>query len=519
MDNKEYIENTTDKEKVNKRVCNKCKVEKTLTSESFYRDSSRACGFEFSCKECEKTRRKERYKRVSEREKEKSPKNRKCSKCGLDKDLNLKSFYRQKDDKHGFTSQCKECISELQKSTYVKSDKGQWTEEEKEILRKYYPILDNKEIHNSYLPHRTLQSIVDYARKTLDIKKSEDYVMGWSEDQLDYLKENYGDNNIHITEISQSIGKSADTIRARASKMGLKRGRVSIWTVEEKETIKKFYPYMKTLEFREKFMPDKSEIQIVSCAQRLGISKDKDFFKKVQLETALKNLEKVDITDLKRVVRVEVPCTTCSKIMVKIESELNESGNHFCNYACMGEWMSNNLKGKNNPNYGNGKAWTADMRKASAKRAVSRLLNSDFKLETTNPERITDNILDRLKEKTEPEYDCKYYLVDRYLTNHHLMIEVQGNYFHCNPTMSSENTRKSAILRKDTAKNTYIKRYHGVDVLYLWEKDLIENEEMCELLTKTYIEKRGKLENYHSFNYEIINGELRMKKKITGFNY
>jgi very-short-patch-repair endonuclease len=88
------------------------------------------------------------------------------------------------------------------------------------------------------------------------------------------------------------------------------------------------------------------------------------------------------------------------------------------------------------------------------------------------------------------EFSCKYYLLDNYLDDFHLGIEVHGNFFHCNPNFEKQNSRKTKIIGKDKAKHTYIKNYIGFEVLYLWEEDIIKNIKACELLVKKYIENQ-----------------------------
>ena len=74
-------------------------------------------------------------------------------------------------------------------------------------------------------------------------------------------------------------------------------------------------------------------------------------------------------------------------------------------------------------------------------------------------------------------------------------------------------------MRKDKAKHTYIKNYYDVEVLYLWENDIVNNEELCEKLILEYIKKNGMLQNYHSFNYVLNNDILSLSNNIIEFDY
>ena len=50
--------------------------------------------------------------------------------------------------------------------------------------------------------------------------------------------------------------------------------------------------------------------------------------------------------------------------------------------------------------------------------------------------------------------------------------------------------------------------------LYLWEYDIENNIDMCEQLIQKYIKQKGILENYHSFNWQLVNGSLILKDSL-----
>ena len=94
------------------------------------------------------------------------------------------------------------------------------------------------------------------------------------------------------------------------------------------------------------------------------------------------------------------------------------------------------------------------------------------------------------------------YSIDNYLAEYHLVIEVMGDYWHGNPLKFDKlNDLQIKNTIRDKSKNTFIKRYYGINILYLWENDILENPDLCVLLIKSYISNNGALENYHSFNY------------------
>lgn len=87
------------------RVCSCCKLEKELTSNNFCSDKNRKSGFSYRCKSCDsikKDNRKERYKKLSEEQKEiHRAKNREYTSKGLGRATALICAYRKVDRKKG----------------------------------------------------------------------------------------------------------------------------------------------------------------------------------------------------------------------------------------------------------------------------------------------------------------------------------------------------------------------------------------------------------------------------------
>lgn len=449
-----------------------------------------------------------------------------CSSCNIEKELNNINFESRKNTKDGFRSQCRDCRNIIKREKYTENkstNSNRWTEQEKDILMKYYPYIGAKEIRDKFLPNRTPEQIMDHAIKRLKLKKDSSFHSGWSQEQIDYLNNTYTSSNISIEEIAKNISKSTSTVTAMANSMGLYRDIVSIWSEEEKQVAIQQYPFMQTNELQVKFLKDKTVAQITKFANENGIFKTSEFKYEIRRKVGIDNLKFIpnqsgENSPLWKE-RFETRCSHCNSVIKKTESKLQKSEKSFCNYECMGNWMSENLLGENNPNFGNGQAWTDEMRRENAKRSVKRLIESDFKFYRTEPEKIIDDLLDKLNINYESEYDCKYYLIDNYLIDYNLMIEVQGNFFHCNPTMNLENGRKTKIIGKDKAKHTYVSKYYDIEILYLWEKDIKENVELCKELILNYINNNGKLNNYHSYNYYLLDGELKLFDDLYEFVY
>lgn len=357
-----------------------------------------------------------------------------CSKCKIEKELNSINFEPRNNTKDGFRNQCRDCRNKDRKYKYNYSEKI-WSEYEKEILIKYYPYLSSKEISKKYLSKRTPNQIMDYATKKLNLQKDGSFHNRWSDNQINYLLNNYSKYEISVDEMSNVIGKSNSTIIAMANSLGLFKD--SSWNDDEIKLIKTYYPNMKTSEFKEKYMNDKNVSAITNYANNNGIYKSTEVLKEIRINNAISNLKKV-----------------------------------------------NNKK------------------------------------DPTKPEIYIINLLDKLNIEYKFQEFNKYYWVDFYIPENKLIIEVQGDYFHCNPLkkLNYKVLDKNAILAKDKRKHSYFKN-KGIEILYLWESDIIKSSDKCEELIKKYINNNGRLNDYHSFNYELINNELKEYESKTAIGY
>ena len=67
---------------------------------------------------------------------------------------------------------------------------------------------------------------------------------------------------------------------------------------------------------------------------------------------------------------------------------------------------------------------------------------------------------------------------------------------------------------RDKRKNTYIKKYYNINILYLWESDILNNQQLCKSLILYYIKNNGLLSDYNSFNYSLIDNKVTLKSNI-----
>ena len=197
------------------------------------------------------------------------------------------------------------------------------------------------------------------------------------------------------------------------------------------------------------------------------------------------------------------PCSYCGKQHYVKPYKFKEQEHFFCSKECRQAWYTEIY------------SQTDEWKEKSRKRILEQFKNGSMSLDS-KPQLIINDILDSLNITYEREKDFSFFSVDNYLIGYNLIIEVQGDYWHTNPLKFTSNLTDSQYDRigRDKAKHSYIKNQYGIECLYLWESDILNNKELCSILIKTYIEHKGILEDYNSFNYSVSDGVLMLNDNI-----
>ena len=119
---------------------------------------------------------------------------------------------------------------------------------------------------------------------------------------------------------------------------------------------------------------------------------------------------------------------------------------------------------------------------------IHKLSNKKTKIETK-----FESILILLNIEYEYQYEFKKRLFDFKINNKNILIEVDGDFYHCNPnTKHSEVMYESQKLTKknDDYKNLLCKN-NGMKLLRYWEKDINERPDwvILELKKELYLQK------------------------------
>lgn len=205
-----------------------------------------------------------------------------------------------------------------------------------------------------------------------------------------------------------------------------------------------------------------------------------------------------------RSTKIHYNCDYCGKDYLLKQYKIKQDHN-FCSFDCQQKWLNKIFMQKE------------EMKQKSRERAIKMLEEGRMPLIYTKPQKIINELLDENNIQYKNDYGIKYYSIDNYLLETGLMIEVMGDYWHSNPLVFNYeklNETQTKRTSRDKAKHTYVKNQYDVEILYLWEQDIIENIEKCNMLINSYINNNGQLINYHSFNYHIENNSLILNKNI-----
>lgn len=201
--------------------------------------------------------------------------------------------------------------------------------------------------------------------------------------------------------------------------------------------------------------------------------------------------------------RKQINCSICGKKFERKLSRIKDDRN-FCSEKCFREWYANDFSQQ--------EEWKEERRKTILKNYE----NGKFEHTKTKPQLVIESILNKNNIEFTREKSFDFYSVDIYLKDYNLIIEVQGDYWHCNNkkynTINYKNQLKK--IRSDKSKSTFILNNYNINVLYLWENDIMNNAVLCESIINMYIDNNGILENYHSFNYSIVENSLFINKNI-----
>jgi len=131
------------------------------------------------------------------------------------------------------------------------------------------------------------------------------------------------------------------------------------------------------------------------------------------------------------------------------------------------------------------------VKKKNKMRSVRKKMNGTSKLETSFADILTE-----LGIKFKQHYVFKEREFDFLLTDHNIIVETHGCFYHCckqhNP--EAKYAFQRANLKNDKHKVKLVKFDHKYTLLVIWEHEMKENDVLVERVNK-FITKHSKLLN------------------------
>lgn len=148
--------------------------------------------------------------------------------------------------------------------------------------------------------------------------------------------------------------------------------------------------------------------------------------------------------------------------------------------------LKQSISAKKRTKHGNtGNKHSEESKQKMREATLKRISRGDFKHLVTKPHKIFKKILQELRIDFKEEVVFGFFSVDFYLPRFNIYIEIDGDYFHCNPKIFPNGpVTKTQIINaaNDKRKNTYFKN-KNVKLVRFWEFDILNNKEeiQCSL--------------------------------------
>ncbi|WP_425203598.1 hypothetical protein [Priestia megaterium] len=203
--------------------------------------------------------------------------------------------------------------------------------------------------------------------------------------------------------------------------------------------------------------------------------------------------------------RVEVNCGWCNERIKRTKSYLSNRINVFCSKSCKDTYHKEVFLKEE------------ETIERNRKIMLTNLTENKISFTDSKPQRILNKTLDMMGVTYENEKIIHYYAFDNYITDYDVYIEVNGGYWHCDPRFYPKILHDVQVNRiiSDKKKRTHLRNNLGKQILYLWEFDIENNIKLCDKLINYYIENKGSIPQYDSFNYYLDNfGNLKIKSDL-----
>lgn len=180
----------------------------------------------------------------------------------------------------------------------LKEKRKQWTQKEKELLRKIYPTANWDELIEIF---QTGKDGILHKASQLGLKREMVNFSKYKPEEIQFIKESYG--RVPTKYIAEELGRTTCAIETKAKKLRL--GTRTYWSDEEIELLKEVYSEYSNLELSELFFEGRTPESIRTMAHKHNLvkydlpeQKQKQFDKDDLLNDIKKVYEKLGRTPL-----------------------------------------------------------------------------------------------------------------------------------------------------------------------------------------------------------------------------
>lgn len=143
----------------------------------------------------------------------------------------------------------------------------EWTMEETNLFIKMYPEADWEILENTF--GRSKDTLVHKAQRLGVVRKAKAEAK-WTPEDIKYLEDNYGE--VSLEEMMKHLGRTKSSVETKCKRLGLVSR--TLWTDEEKELMKEYYPRFTNEALHNCLFPNRTITAIDGMGQRMGLLKN-----------------------------------------------------------------------------------------------------------------------------------------------------------------------------------------------------------------------------------------------------
>lgn len=143
----------------------------------------------------------------------------------------------------------------------------EWTIEETDLFIRMYPEADWKTLETTF--GRSKDTLVHKAQRLGVVRKAKAEAK-WTPEDIKYLEDNYGE--VSLEEMMKHLGRTKSSVETKCKRLGLV-SRI-LWTDEEKELMKEYYPRFTNEALHNCLFPNRTITAIDGMGQRMGLLKN-----------------------------------------------------------------------------------------------------------------------------------------------------------------------------------------------------------------------------------------------------